>query len=232
MECRFDPSTSTHSFKLLAGLLDWKAFFRSLSLLSDTKRLARLPLYAAGTGRLEVVFRPFKQVTDMSHPDEAGLDLDAIYAFAIQLGKDAGAMLMEGARARMAGGGDGGGIEEKDSAVDIVTKVDEGRSSFPLSRSGAERKADAGLDAVARRRGFHSNVHSAEVSGPQVRSSPLLSRNLPDAHADNGVFHGRFVGEESYSKGASKDYLITDEPTWCVDPLDGTPTHLLHHLFD
>ena len=31
-----------------------------------------------------------------------------------------------------------------------------------------------------------------------------------------------FVGEETYSKGASRDYLITPKPTWVVDPLDGT----------
>lgn len=37
----------------------------------------------------------------------------------------------------------------------------------------------------------------------------------------NETVSNRFVGEESYSKGASKEYLITDEPTWCVDPLDG-----------
>lgn len=39
----------------------------------------------------------------------------------------------------------------------------------------------------------------------------------------------RFLGEESYSKGSSRDYLIDDTvPTWCVDPLDGTVnfTHL------
>ena len=39
----------------------------------------------------------------------------------------------------------------------------------------------------------------------------------------------RFVGEESYSKGASRDYLIDDSPTWCVDPLDGTVNYI--HLF-
>lgn len=60
--------------------------------------------------------------------DDVELDLDAIYAFAVQLGKDAGAMLMAGAEARMGGGedGSGGGFEEKESAVDIVTKTDEG----------------------------------------------------------------------------------------------------------
>jgi myo-inositol-1(or 4)-monophosphatase len=25
----------------------------------------------------------------------------------------------------------------------------------------------------------------------------------------------RFVGEESYGKGSSKEYLIDDSPTWC-----------------
>lgn len=38
-----------------------------------------------------------------------------------------------------------------------------------------------------------------------------------------------FVGEESYSKGSSRDYLIDKSPTWCVDPLDGTVNYI--HLF-
>ncbi|THW01038.1 inositol monophosphatase [Aureobasidium pullulans] len=39
----------------------------------------------------------------------------------------------------------------------------------------------------------------------------------------------KFIGEETYSKGSSKDYLITSAPTWCVDPLDGTVNYT--HLF-
>jgi myo-inositol-1(or 4)-monophosphatase len=38
-----------------------------------------------------------------------------------------------------------------------------------------------------------------------------------------------FIGEETYSAGASRDYLVpSDTPTWIVDPLDGTVnfTHL------
>ncbi|EFY96657.1 inositol monophosphatase family protein [Metarhizium robertsii] len=37
-----------------------------------------------------------------------------------------------------------------------------------------------------------------------------------------------FLGEESYSAGSSKEYLVTSAPTWIVDPLDGTVnfTHL------
>jgi hypothetical protein len=38
-----------------------------------------------------------------------------------------------------------------------------------------------------------------------------------------------FIGEETYSKGSSRDYLITSRPTWCVDPLDGTVNYT--HLF-
>ena len=37
------------------------------------------------------------------------------------------------------------------------------------------------------------------------------------------------MGEESYSKGSSRDYLIDESPTWCVDPLDGTVNYI--HLF-
>jgi myo-inositol-1(or 4)-monophosphatase len=31
-----------------------------------------------------------------------------------------------------------------------------------------------------------------------------------------------FLGEETYSKGSSKEYIIQNGPTWVVDPLDGT----------
>lgn len=55
-------------------------------------------------------------------------DLDGIYAFAIQLGKDAGKMLMDGATLRMSSSPGQGEqkFEEKDNAVDIVTKTDTG----------------------------------------------------------------------------------------------------------
>lgn len=39
----------------------------------------------------------------------------------------------------------------------------------------------------------------------------------------------RFIGEETYSKGSSKQYLVTNAPTWIVDPLDGTVNYT--HLF-
>ncbi|KAM3087688.1 hypothetical protein ACMFMG_001763 [Clarireedia jacksonii] len=38
-----------------------------------------------------------------------------------------------------------------------------------------------------------------------------------------------FIGEETYSSGTSKQYLVTSSPTWIVDPLDGTVNYT--HLF-
>lgn len=57
-------------------------------------------------------------------------ELDEIYAFAIQLGKDAGKMLMDAAQLRMSGSSGEEGeqkFEEKENAVDIVTKTDTGK---------------------------------------------------------------------------------------------------------
>jgi myo-inositol-1(or 4)-monophosphatase len=53
-------------------------------------------------------------------------ELDGIYAFAVALGKDAGKLLMERVNLRI-NGGSADQMVEKDSAVDIVTKTDEGK---------------------------------------------------------------------------------------------------------
>ncbi|CAG8316339.1 unnamed protein product [Penicillium salamii] len=39
----------------------------------------------------------------------------------------------------------------------------------------------------------------------------------------------KFLGEETYAKGQSRDYLIDEQPTWCIDPLDGTVNYT--HIF-
>lgn len=41
-------------------------------------------------------------------------------------------------------------------------------------------------------------------------------------HVLSKIVSRRFIGEETYSKGSSRDYLIKDDPTWVIDPLDGT----------
>ncbi|KIW96299.1 uncharacterized protein Z519_03368 [Cladophialophora bantiana CBS 173.52] len=107
-------------------------------------------------------------------------ELAETYAFAIQLGKDAGRILLDSLHKRRRDENeDGPGeellvIQEKLNAVDIVTETDTRVEEF---------------------------IHSS------------IARKYP-AHA--------FVGEEMYSQGSSKEYLVTDKPTWVVDPLDGT----------
>jgi myo-inositol-1(or 4)-monophosphatase len=46
---------------------------------------------------------------------------------------------------------------------------------------------------------------------------------------EHGLTENRFIGEETYSAGSSKEYLIDASPTWVVDPLDGTVNYT--HLF-
>ncbi|KAF2097923.1 inositol monophosphatase [Rhizodiscina lignyota] len=113
-------------------------------------------------------------------PSLSQADLDDIYAFAVELGKEAGDTLLKGAQIRIDGGAGDQQIE-KDNAVDIVTKTDEDVEHFIKSK---------------------------------------ISAKYP-SH--------KFLGEETYSKGSSRDYLIGNDPTWCVDPLDGTVNYT--HLF-
>lgn len=112
-------------------------------------------------------------------------DLKEFYTFALDLGRKAGKILLDGIEKRTgeASGRDVGGqkMEEKMNAVDIVTQTD--------------------LDVEA----FVKNE---------------ITRKYP-AH--------KFIGEETYSSGSSKQYLIDNSPTWCVDPLDGTVNYT--HLF-
>ncbi|KIW17436.1 hypothetical protein PV08_04630 [Exophiala spinifera] len=117
--------------------------------------------------------------------DVSDTELTEIYAFAIQLGKDAGAILLDSLHQRRHDGAEDAGtqgskvpeelvMEEKLNSVDIVTKTDNEVEEF-----------------------IHSSIHKRYPS-----------------HS--------FIGEETYSKGSSKEYLVKNDPTWIVDPLDGT----------
>ncbi|KAL2134302.1 hypothetical protein VTI74DRAFT_499 [Chaetomium olivicolor] len=69
-------------------------------------------------------------------------ELDDIYVFAVQLGKDAGKQLLEAAQSRYNGNGQiTQEFSEKDSAVDIVTKTDEDVEAF-IKSSIAHRYPD------------------------------------------------------------------------------------------
>ncbi|WYZ43767.1 hypothetical protein EsH8_VII_000203 [Colletotrichum jinshuiense] len=112
--------------------------------------------------------------------DISDAELREIYDFAVELGKQAGDLLMKAARSRFGAGGQSQAFTEKENSVDLVTKTDEEVEAF-----------------------------------------------IRTAVADKYPTHN-FLGEETYSAGASRDYLVDDRPTWIVDPLDGTVnfTHL------
>jgi Inositol monophosphatase family. len=62
-------------------------------------------------------------------------ELDEIYAFAIDLGRKAGNLLMEHVDQRISGSeGHSQKFDEKDSSVDIVTQTDEGKQWRPRHR--------------------------------------------------------------------------------------------------
>ncbi|EMD70030.1 hypothetical protein GGP41_000185 [Bipolaris sorokiniana] len=111
-------------------------------------------------------------------------ELDEIYAFAVDLGKKAGKMLMDAAQARM--NSESTTTEEKqhvqkENAVDLVTETDENVEAF-------------------------------------------IKTKIEEKYPSH-----KFIGEETYSKNSSRNYLIDASPTWCVDPLDGTVNYI--HLF-
>ncbi|CAP91908.1 hypothetical protein E8E15_010476 [Penicillium rubens] len=109
-------------------------------------------------------------------------ELDEIYAFAVDLGRKAGKLLMERVDQRISdANGHSNSFEEKENSVDIVTQTDEDVEVF-------------------------------------IRSA--LEARYP-SH--------KFLGEEAYAKGQSRDYLIDEQPTWCIDPLDGTVNYT--HIF-
>jgi myo-inositol-1(or 4)-monophosphatase len=73
-------------------------------------------------------------MSDVKHDEITEAELSEIYKFAIQLGKDAGAILLESLQKRRRDGQDQEKqeaveelvMEEKLNAVDIVTKTDNG----------------------------------------------------------------------------------------------------------
>lgn len=83
----------------------------------------------------------------------------------------------------------------------LLTRALEARRTSAYNPSGPEEKLNA-VDIVTQ------TDHDVEAF---VHKS--ISARYP-SHL--------FIGEETYSAGSSKEYLVTDAPTWIVDPLDGT----------
>ncbi|KAF5864454.1 hypothetical protein ETB97_007557 [Aspergillus alliaceus] len=120
--------------------------------------------------------------------------LDEIYSFSVDLSRKAGQLLLESIEKRIEGEGSQS-EEEKENAVDIVTQTDEG-SSIALYED------DSGTWSL-----------TIILSDVETFIKTAIQEKYP-SH--------KFLGEETYAKGQSRDYLIDENPTWCIDPLDGT----------
>lgn len=99
--------------------------------LDDLVRIP-VPVLAACAWIFLLVRSTSHRVINMSDTDN-NIDLDEIYAFAVQLAKDAGQMLFNAANSRS------GTISrrshvEKESAVDLVTQTDEGKSGYLITK--------------------------------------------------------------------------------------------------
>ncbi|CCX31606.1 inositol monophosphatase family-domain-containing protein [Pyronema domesticum] len=101
-----------------------------------------------------------------------------------------------------------------------------------LAKDAGQLLIDA---AEARRQNFNNptNLQSAEKlnSVDLVTSLDLSLEYFLQTSISTRYPHHAFLGEESYSAGESRQYLVKPEspPTWCIDPLDGTINYL--HLF-
>ncbi|GAA6021500.1 hypothetical protein JCM8202_006398 [Rhodotorula sphaerocarpa] len=62
------------------------------------------------------------------------------------------------------------------------------------------------------------------VTKADTHSEELISRLIKERYPDHKI-----IGEESYSAGQEKRFLLDDSPTWIIDPLDGTVNFV--HLF-
>ena len=157
-------------------------------------------------------------------------ELDDIYAFAVQLGKDAGKLLLEAAQSRFDGAGQRTEeLVEKDSSVDIVTKTDEGeqgRSTTMRSPNHPPQTADLFPDVEA----FIKTSIAKQYPDHAYAKTPPLPPHSYLQLTNPSYQPYSFVGEENYSKSSARSYLISPTtPTWCVDPLDGTVNYT--HLF-
>lgn len=97
---------------------------------------------------------------------------------------------------------------------------------YPFAINLAKNAGKILLDGIERRR--DTDFTSSENHVEKLNAVDIVTQTDNDVEAfvkeeivKNYPAHA-FIGEESYSKGSSKQYLIKDEPTWCVDPLDGT----------
>lgn len=101
---------------------------------------------------------------------------------------------------------------DKALAVAIELALQAGGQLLARARERATPFSDTQLAIVQKANAVDLVTEADEDAEKIIRDG--LKKNFP-GHA--------FVGEESYGKDAlNNEYLVGDEPTWVVDPLDGT----------
>lgn len=80
-------------------------------------------------------------------------------------------------------------------------------------------------ESLGRHEGTRIKMNSVDiVTATDEKVEQYIHRRIAERYPTHD-----FVGEESYSAGQLKAYLVTEKPTWVVDPLDGTVNYV--HLF-
>ncbi|GAA5915501.1 hypothetical protein JCM6882_007911 [Rhodosporidiobolus microsporus] len=108
-----------------------------------------------------------------------------------------------------------------------------------LHRFAAELSIQAGayLRDQALARTFAGGASHALDDSIQIKENAADLVTKADMHSEqmiSGMIRERYpghkiIGEESYSAGQEKRFLLDDDPTWIIDPLDGTVNFV--HLF-
>ncbi|KAE8859934.1 hypothetical protein PTNB29_07165 [Pyrenophora teres f. teres] len=112
--------------------------------------------------------------------------------------------------------------EELDDIYAFAVRL--GKAAGKMLMDAAQIRIDGGSDVKQEKEYIQKENAVDLVTETDENVEAFIKKQIADKYPSH-----RFVGEESYSKGSSRDYLIDTSPTWCVDPLDGTVNYI--HLF-
>ncbi|GAA5988597.1 hypothetical protein JCM10908_003635 [Rhodotorula pacifica] len=92
-------------------------------------------------------------------------------------------------------------------------------------RDSALARTTAGGASTALHDSIQIKENAADiVTKADMHAEELISGMIRQRYPDHKI-----IGEESYSAGQDKRFLLDDSPTWVIDPLDGTVNFV--HLF-
>ncbi|EPS32283.1 hypothetical protein PDE_07243 [Penicillium oxalicum 114-2] len=115
----------------------------------------------------------------------------------------------------------GGQLSQDDLDQIYTFAVDLGRKAGELLLERVEQR----IDGVSTPQTFEEKDNAVDIVTQTDEDIEVFIRK---AIQSKYPAH-KFLGEETYAKGESRDYLIDEQPTWCIDPLDGTVNYT--HLF-